>query len=110
MSLEDVKDSSAPGLKVALEESIEKMSFSFVRKSKEVGMCADGAAVNVAAYNLVKEELGEHYLLILCPAHKLELAIKDAFKISNFNQEAQKDLNDIFYLFRHQLRIMEQQK
>ena len=62
-------------------------------------MCSDGTNVNIAACNLAKEDLGEHYLLILCPAHKLELAIKDAFKTSNFSEEVQKDLNDIFYFF-----------
>ena len=58
-------------------------------------MCSDGTKVNVAAYNLAKEDLGEHYLLI----HKLELAIKGTYKTSNFNEEVQvqKDLNDIFY-------------
>ena len=71
MSLEEVKDSSAFGLKATLEESIGKMSFTFDRKPKEVGMCSDGTNVNVATYNLAKEDLGEHYLLILCPAHKL---------------------------------------
>ena len=62
-------------------------------------MCLDDTNVNVAAYNLAKEDLGEHYLLILCPAHKLELAVKDAFKTSNFNEKVQKDLHDIFYFF-----------
>ena len=61
-------------------------------------MCSDSRNVNVAAYNLAKEDL-EHYLLILCPAHKLELAIKDAFKTSNFKEEVQKDLNNIFHFF-----------
>ena len=59
-------------------------------------MCSDGTKINVAAYNLAKEDLGEHYLLILCPAHKLELAIKDAFETSNFNEEVEKDLNNIY--------------
>ena len=39
-------------------------------------MCSDGTdATIIAAYNLVKN-LDENYLLILCLAHKLELAIK----------------------------------
>lgn len=76
------------------------MSFEFSRNTKEVGMYSDGAAVNVAAHKLVREELGEHYLLILCPVHKFELAIKDAFNVSEFNQNVQKDLNDIYYFFR----------
>ena len=62
-------------------------------------MCSDDTNVNVAAYNLAKEDLGEHYLLILCPAHKLELAVKDAFKTSNFNEKVQKDLHDIYIFF-----------
>ena len=62
-------------------------------------MCSDSKNANVAAYNLNNEDVEEHYLLILCPAHKLELAIKDAFKTTNFNEEVQKDLNDIFYFF-----------
>ena len=53
MSLEEVKDSSAPGLKVAHEESIGKTSFSFNWKSKEVGMCSDGTNTNIAAYSFV---------------------------------------------------------
>ena len=100
MSLEEVKESSLPSLKATLEESIRKMSFIFEWKSREVGMCSDSRSINVAAYNLAKEDLAEHYLLILCPAHKLELAIKNAFKTSNFNEEVRKDLNDIFYFFR----------
>ena len=62
-------------------------------------MCSDDTNVNVAAYNLAKEDLGEHYLLILCPAHKLELAVKDAFKTSNFNEKVQKDLRDLYIFF-----------
>ena len=100
MSLKEVKDSSAPGLKATLEESIGKMSFTFDWKSKEVGMCSDGTNVNVAAYNLAKKDLGEHYLLIFCPAHKLELPIKDTFKTSNFNEEVQKGLMIYFIFFK----------
>ena len=100
MSLECVEDTTAPGLKISLENSIEKMKFTFDRKTKEVDMCSDGAAVNKAAYNLIKPDMGEHYLLILCPAHKHELAIKDAFKISEFNNEVGKDLTDAFYFFK----------
>ena len=37
MSLEEVKNSSAPGLKATLEESIGKMSFTFDRKPKRLG-------------------------------------------------------------------------
>ena len=62
-------------------------------------MCSDGTNVNVAAYNLAKEDLGEHCLFILCPAYKLELIVKDALKKSNFNEEVQRDLSDVFFFF-----------
>ena len=29
--------------------------------------------VNISLHRLVKAEMGEHYLLVLCLAHKLEL-------------------------------------
>ena len=61
-----MKESSAPSFKTTLEESIGKMSFNFDQKSKEVGMCSDGTNVNAAAYNLAKEDLGEHYLFNTC--------------------------------------------
>lgn len=100
MSLEEVKDANAMGLKIALDKSVDKMEFSFERKNKEIGLCTDGAAVNIAYYNLVKNDLGDHYTLVLCPAHKLELAIKDAFSISALNTTSQKDLSDTYYLFK----------
>ena len=43
-------------------------------------------------HNLIKIELDEHYLLTLCPAHKMELAIQDAFESSDLNNECNTDL------------------
>lgn len=63
-------------------------------------MCTDGAPVNVKMHKLIKNELGEHYLLTLCPAHKIELAIKDAFELSNLNNDCNADYVNIFYLFK----------
>ena len=54
-------------------------------------MCTDGASVNVALHRLVKEEMGEHYLLVLCPSHKVELALKD---------RCDEDLRNTYYLFK----------
>ena len=51
-------------------------------------------------YRLVKQEMGEHYLLVLCPSHMLELALGDAFKDCNLNNLCEKDYRDIYYLFR----------
>ena len=48
-------------------------------------MCTDGAAVNLAMYHLVKEEVDDHYMFTLCPAHKIELARSDTCKESALN-------------------------
>ena len=63
-------------------------------------MCTDGAPVNVKMYKLIKRELGDHYLLTLCPAHKIELAIKDAFEESGLNNDCNNDYTNIYYLFK----------
>ena len=100
MSLEEVEDVDAEGLKVALEKSLEKLSLTKERKLQEIGMCTDGAPVNVRMHELVKEELGDHNQLILCPAHKLELAIHDAFKTVPLNTKCENDSVNIYY-FKH---------
>ena len=55
-------------------------------------MCSDGASVNVKLHRLVQEELGAHYTLVLYPSHKVELAIGDAFKLSELNSQCHKCL------------------
>ena len=62
-------------------------------------MCTAGAPVNVKMHQLIQTELGEHYLLPLCPAHKIELAIKDAFKQLDLNN-CGKDYDNVYYLFK----------
>ena len=59
-----------------LEISIDKVLPTVNRKQKELGMCTDGAAVNVKMHSLIREELGGHYQLILSPAHKIQLAMR----------------------------------
>ena len=56
MNLEEVKDADAEGLKVALQMSLEKLSLTKERKLQEIGMCTDGAPVNVRMHELVKED------------------------------------------------------
>ena len=60
----------------------------------------DAAAVNITAYRLMREELGEHYLLMLCPAHKLELAIKDAFTAIALDSKCNEDYTSIYDSFK----------
>ena len=83
-----------------MENSFEKLNLISPRKNKELGMCTDGASVNVALHHLVKEEMGEHYVLVLCPSHKVELALKDAFKESTLNDRCGEDLTNTYYLFK----------
>lgn len=63
-------------------------------------MCNNGATVNVKIYELIKGEHGDQCLLTLCPAHKIELAILDAFEESLLNSDCDKDFTYICYLFK----------
>ena len=63
-------------------------------------MCTDGALVNVKMHQLIQTEIGEHYLLTFCPAHKIELAIKNAFKQSDLNNNCNKDYVNVYYLLK----------
>ena len=51
-------------------------------------------------HQLIQTELGEHYLFNLCPAHQIELAIKDAFKQSDLYNNCNKDYVNVYYLFK----------
>ena len=100
MSLEEVEDADAEGLIVALEKSLEKFSLTKERKLQAIVMCLDDAPVNVRMHGLVKDELGNHHQLILCPAHKLELAIHNAFKTVPLNTKCENDSVNIYYFFK----------
>ena len=51
-------------------------------------------------HELIINEIGEHYLLTLCPAHKIELATENAFELSALNNDCNTDYVNIFYLFK----------
>ena len=101
MSLEKPKECYVPGIKAALENSVSKMEFMFQQKSKEIRMCSDGAAVTCAVYNLLHEEMGDYYLIMICPPHKFELAINDAFTKSLLNGSTESDYSDVYFLKNH---------
>ena len=63
-------------------------------------MCTEGAPVNVKMHQLIQTELGEHYLLTLCPDHKIELVIMDSFEQSDLNNNCNKDYVNVYYLFK----------
>ena len=100
MSLEEPDEANAEGLESAMKSSFGKLKLEFDRKEKEIGLCSDSARVNISLYNQIKDEIGEHYLLILCPSHKFELALHNAFKIFELNSDCEEEYRDIYYLFR----------
>ena len=51
-------------------------------------------------HKLIKNEIGKHYLLTLCPADKIELATENAFESSALNNDYNTDYINIFYLFK----------
>ena len=63
-------------------------------------MCTDGALVNVKMHQLIQTEIGEHYLLTFCPAHKIELAINNAFEQSDLNNNCKKDYVNVYCLLK----------
>ena len=75
MSLEELKDCNAEGIKESMDNAVSKMKFNFKQSEKEIGMCSDGAMVNRSVYNLLHDEFGEQYLCILCLSHKFELSM-----------------------------------
>jgi hypothetical protein len=100
MSLEEPQETNTQGLKEVMDNSIKKMEIKMPQSQKEIGMCTDGAPINIVMHRLVKNEIGEHYLLILCPNHKVELAVHNGFNASAMNNKCEKDLSDIYYLFK----------
>ena len=100
MSLEEPDECNADGINEAMKNSINKLNFNFERKSKEIGMCSDGAAVNRAVYNQLVDELGPQYLSMFCLSHKFELALNDAFQISKLNENSENSYTDIYYFFK----------
>ena len=50
-------------------------------------------------HQVVKELTCDYYMLVLCPNHKIELAIHDAFDLSNLNAPSETNLTNVYYLF-----------
>ena len=60
LSLAEVEDANAEVLSKSLKSSFTKVGIMIDCKHHEVGMCSDGAAVNVKLHGLIKAEIGEH--------------------------------------------------
>ena len=52
------------GIANAIQKAVDKAYFDFERRRKEIGLCTDGVAVNVATANLIRRNLdvNEDYL------------------------------------------------
>ena len=61
-------------------------------------MCFDVARVNIAMHRVIKEQIGNCYMLVLCPNHKIELAIHDTFDLYNLNTLSETNLTNVYYL------------
>ena len=99
LSVEEVVKADHEGLKADLEHSMEKVGITVNRSDKEIGMCSDGAWVNIVMHQVIKEQIGDLYMLVLCPNYKIELAIHDAFDLSHLNALSETNLTNVYYLF-----------
>ena len=98
--LQQPEDTNAPGLHVALQNSIESAKFTFDRKNWEVGVGFDGASANKSLYRLETASVGDHLIFAWCLSHKAQLALHYAFTGSQLETNAQKQLENEFYFFK----------
>ena len=65
-----------------------------------VGVSSDGASANRRLFAIEKAAVGDNLAFSWCLSHKLELAIRDAFKDISLESSAQNQLQGEFYLFK----------
>ena len=83
-----------------MDKAVDEAKLTIPRKHHEVGVGSDGTSANKRLYLLEKEDVGDHLVFIWCSSHKLELAVKDAFKNVVLDSEAQQQLEKEYYLFK----------
>ena len=77
----------ARGIKSVIENQLTNMNITIKRQL--VGACADGASVNFGVKSGVLTQLKSEQpslVAVHCTAHRLELALKDAFSGTYFNE------------------------
>ena len=52
-----VEEGNHEGICDAIENAVNKMEFNFERSTREVGVCTDGAAVNVAGFRKMRDKV-----------------------------------------------------
>ena len=100
LSLQEPVSVDTVGLKAAMDKAVDEAKLTIPRKHHEVGVGSDGTSANKRLYLLEKEDVGDHLVFIWCSSHKLELAVKDAFKNVVLDSEAQQQLEKEYYLFK----------
>ena len=65
-----------------------------------VGVGSDGTSANRHLFALEKAAVGDHLAFSWCLSHKLEVALRDAFKDISLESSAQNRLQEEFYLFK----------
>ncbi|XP_002130702.2 uncharacterized protein LOC100179588 [Ciona intestinalis] len=100
LSIEDLDDINAAGFKAALNKSVQKAGFTFIRQQREIGLGGDATATNNAVHRLEREDLGDHVVMVSCPSHKVEMAIHQAFDSSAASKEANELMTMVYGLFK----------
>lgn len=101
VSLEEPPNTKAPGILAALDNALEKCGLQNW-KEKLIGFCSDGANVNMGQVRGVSTLLKQQspwILSVWCLAHRLELAVRDAFK-STFMDTVVEILTTVYYFYR----------
>ena len=100
LSVEEVVEADHEGLGSFRMFRGKRPFITINRSDKKIGMSSDGARVNIAMHRVVKEQIGHHNMLVLCPNHKIKLAIHDAFDLYNLNTLSEINLANVYDLFR----------
>ena len=83
-----------------MKKAVTNAKFNFPRKERIVGVGSDGASANRRLFALKKAAVGDHLAFSWCLSHKLQLALRDAFKDISLESSAQNQLQEEFYLFK----------
>ena len=88
LSIEPANNANAEGIIECIKTAFQRISILDFQK-RIMGLNADGASVNTGVHNgvgVLMQADSPWLQVIHCFNHRLELAIKDAFKNNNFNK------------------------
>ena len=101
LSLEEPPNAKAPGILAALDNAFAKFGIPNW-KEKLLGFCSDGASVNfgqVRGVSALLKAQSPWIVSVWCLAHRLELAVKDAFK-GTYMDTVIEILTTIYYFYK----------